>query len=198
MKRYDAVLFDLLTGLLDSWSLWNAVAGDAERGRAWREEYLRITYRTGSYRSYEALVEESALNVGLSRAHAVALADRFVELQPWPEAGETLRALKDAGMKLGVVTNCPERLGQIAAARVGVTFDSVVTAEPAGFYKPDARPYLLAVEELNVAPGRCLFVAGSAYDLFGTAKVGIATYSHDRIGMTPPMALRLRWRGRGR
>ena len=44
-RRYDAVLFDLLTALLDSWSLWNDVAGDADAGRRWRAEYLRITYR---------------------------------------------------------------------------------------------------------------------------------------------------------
>ena len=31
-----------------------------------------------------------------------------------------------------------------------------------------------------------MFVAGSAYDLFGTSKVGLATYWHDRIGMKPP------------
>ena len=31
-----------------------------------------------------------------------------------------------------------------------------------------------------------LFVAGSAYDLFGTSKVGLPTYWHDRIGMAPP------------
>src|SRR5580658_6002235 len=44
----------------------------------------------------------------------------------------------------------------------------------------------LALDELAVAPGRCLFVAGSAYDLVGTAAVGLPTYWHDRIGMTPP------------
>jgi hypothetical protein len=43
-RRYDAVLFDLLTALLDSWSLWNAVAGSEDAGRRWRAEYLRITY----------------------------------------------------------------------------------------------------------------------------------------------------------
>ena len=31
MKRYDAVLFDLLTALIDSWALWNRVAGTAAR-----------------------------------------------------------------------------------------------------------------------------------------------------------------------
>jgi FMN phosphatase YigB (HAD superfamily) len=44
----------------------------------------------------------------------------------------------------------------------------------------------MALDELGVVPGRCLFVAGSAYDLFGTSKVGLATYWHDRIGMAPP------------
>jgi 2-haloacid dehalogenase len=33
MPRYDVVLFDLLTALLDSWTLWNAVAGDEDSGR---------------------------------------------------------------------------------------------------------------------------------------------------------------------
>jgi 2-haloacid dehalogenase len=27
-RRYDAVLFDLLTALLDSWTLWADVTGD--------------------------------------------------------------------------------------------------------------------------------------------------------------------------
>jgi FMN phosphatase YigB (HAD superfamily) len=61
-----------------------------------------------------------------------------------------------------------------------------VTAERAGVYKPDSRTYRLALDELRVAPERCLFVAGSAYDLVGAAAVGLPTYWHDRIGMTPP------------
>jgi 2-haloacid dehalogenase len=54
--RVDAVLFDLLSGLLDSWSLWNDVAGSANAGRAWRDEYLALTYSAGDYQPYESLV----------------------------------------------------------------------------------------------------------------------------------------------
>ena len=90
------------------------------------------------------------------------------------------------GMRLGVVTNCSEQLGRIAARRVGIDFDVVVTAEGAGAYKPHPRTYTLALAELGVAPERCLFVAGSAYDLIGTAAVGLATYWHDRMGMVAP------------
>ena len=65
-------------------------------------------------------------------------------------------------------------------------FAVVVTAERAGFYKPDPHPYRLALQELRVAPERCLFVAGSAYDLIGAARVGLTTWWHDRIGMAKP------------
>ena len=34
MPRYDAILFDLLTALIDSWSLWSRVAGGEDAGRA--------------------------------------------------------------------------------------------------------------------------------------------------------------------
>ena len=44
-----AVLFDLLTALLDSWTVWNAAAGAEDKGRAWRAEYLRLTYGCGAY-----------------------------------------------------------------------------------------------------------------------------------------------------
>jgi hypothetical protein len=38
--KYDAVAFDLLTALLDSWTLWNDIAGSPEDGQKWRRRYL--------------------------------------------------------------------------------------------------------------------------------------------------------------
>ncbi|MBV9248328.1 MAG: HAD-IA family hydrolase, partial [Acetobacteraceae bacterium] len=100
-----------------------------------------------------------------------------------PEAPETLRNLANAGVKLGVVTNCSETLGQIAALRTGAAFDVIVTAEHAGWYKPDPRAYQAALDQLHLPPQRCLFVAGSAYDLPGAAAAGLQTYWHNRTGM---------------
>jgi 2-haloalkanoic acid dehalogenase type II len=185
-RKFDAVLFDLLTALLDSWTLWNIVAGSPEEGRMWRTAYLRRTYEAGAYRPYEALVAEAAAEVGLSPTLSAQLAVRYGELEPWPEVREVLGALRCKGMALGVVTNCSAELAAKAIACTGIDFDAVVTAERAGFYKPDPRPYQMGLVELSVAPGRCLFVAGSVYDLFGTSKVGLPTYWHDRIGMAAP------------
>jgi 2-haloacid dehalogenase len=182
-RSYDAVLFDLLTALLDSWSLWNAVAGSESNGMRWRKRYLALTYATGQYRPYEALVAEAE---GFPMSWASELDQRFPELQPWPDVQDALATVAGTGVKLGIVTNCSERLGAIAAQCIGISFDCMVTAEAAGFYKPDPRPYLEAIAALGIPAERTLFVAGSAYDLFGTAKAGLDTYWHDRIGLTPP------------
>jgi 2-haloalkanoic acid dehalogenase type II len=183
--RYDGVLFDLLTALLDSWTLWNAVAGGEEAGRRWRAAYLRNTYGTGVYRSYETLVTEAAVEVGLPSSLAAELANRYGELRPWPEVPAVLGALRPH-VKLAVVTNCSQVLTLKAAACTGGDFAVIVSAERAGFYKPDPRPYRRALAELGLAPEKCLFVAGSSYDLFGTAAVGLPTFWHDPVGMALP------------
>ena len=92
-RRYDAVLFDLLTALLDSWTLWNRVAGNPEDGKRWRTAYLRNTYGVGRYRAYETLVAEAAEEAGLPRRLADDLAAGYAALEPWPEAPSVLSAV---------------------------------------------------------------------------------------------------------
>ena len=185
MSRYEAILFDLLTALIDSWSLWNHIAGGADNGRAWRAEYLRLTYGCGAYRPYEDLVTEAALASGLNASHAARLEASWDELKPWDDAPSLLSDLAPA-YKLGVVTNCSEQLGRRAAARLRAPFECMVTAERAGHYKPDPTPYRLALRELALPAERVLFVAGSGFDLFGTARVGLTTLWHNRVGFAAP------------
>jgi 2-haloacid dehalogenase len=180
-----AVLFDLLTALLDSWTIWNAAAGSPVMGKAWRAEYLRLTYGCGVYVPYEQLVREAARAVGLSDAAAVALEAHWLELAPWSGVPAVLDALQ-ARSKLVVVTNCSRRLGMLAAARLNVRWDCVMTAEEAGYYKPDPRPYRLALATIGVHAAEAVFVAGSGYDLFGTSAVGLRTYWHNRSGLERP------------
>lgn len=161
------------------------MAGSREAGRKWRAQYLKLTYGCGAYRPYETLVREAAEATGLGAQHAEALAARWDELQPWDDAGEFFAKIPK-GIRLGVVTNCSETLGRRAAARVGVPFDVVMTSERAGFYKPHPAPYREALRELKVAPRDALFVAGSAFDLFGTGAVGIPTLWHNRAGLSKP------------
>ena len=130
---------------------------------------------------------EAALASGFSEKLSNSLEAQWQTIEPWPEAPSVLGELK-RNHRLGVVTNCSERLGRAAAARVGVPFDVVVTSERAGFYKPDPRPYRLALKELDLEASEVLFVAGSGFDLIGTSKVGLDTYWHNRVGLNRPEA----------
>ena len=185
MSLPGAILFDLLTALLNSWSVWNAAAGSERAGRAWRAEYLRLTYGCGAYHPYEDLVLQAAQVTGIPTSAAEALEARWDALPVWSGAQGALDRLVGR-TRLGVVTNCSVRLGRAAAARLQVPWDVVITAEEAGFYKPDPRPYRLALERLGVAAGEAAFVAGSGYDLIGTAAVGLRTYWHNRVGLSRP------------
>jgi 2-haloalkanoic acid dehalogenase type II len=177
-----AVLFDLLTALLDSWTSWNQAAGSGQSGRAWRAAYLRLTYGCGRYIPYEQLVRDAAAEVGLPESAALALEEDWQNLKPWPGAIEALQALAPH-CKLAVVTNCSTRLGVQAAMLFPIDWDAIVTAEEAGVYKPDPQPYRLALDKLGVQAHEAAFVAGSSYDMFGTAAVGLRTYWHNHAGL---------------
>ena len=128
---YVAIVFDLLTALIDSWTLWSSVAGTREAGLAWRHSYLALTYGAGRYWPYGELVAEAANGASIDPDKARILIARWAELEPWPEVGALLQGLAKM-VKLATVTNCSVRLGRAAAQSVFNGFDAVVTAEEAG------------------------------------------------------------------
>ena len=193
MDYPKAVLFDLLTGLLDSWTLWNSTAGSEETGRRWRAHYLEITYGCGSYRPYEDFVKEAADKANLPAEAPAALLANWDNLQPWPEVPSVLTKLRSRGIKIGVVTNCSVELGRRAAAKCGVPWDVIVTAEESGFYKPRAEAYNAGLEALGMSASDVLFVAGSSGDVAGASNVGMRVVWHNRVklplkpGSLPPL-----------
>lgn len=198
--RPKAIVFDLLTALLDSWSVWDASTPSrtAEEGRRWRERYLELTFGAGAYTdatAYEKLVRQSALDVGLPESAPAALLRNWTSLQPWPEAARVLPMLAGLGnrdgrpYKLGVVTNCSGQMGHVAVRRAeecvgdGFAFDAAVTAEESGFYKPVRAAYESVLPMLGVDASEVLFVAGSAGDVQGATDAGMKVVWHNRIGL---------------
>ena len=183
IEHIDAVVFDLLTALLDSWSVWNRAAGSEAAGLRWRRHYLGLTYGCGAYRPYEDLVREAADAAGLGAAQAEALAAGWDDLRPWPEVAHVLGALVERRIPLGVATNCSTLQGRRAAGRVGVPLTAVMTSEEAGYYKPRPEPYLAVLDRLGTEPARTLFVAGSPADIPGATGVGMPVFWHNRAGL---------------
>ena len=180
--RYAAIGFDLLTALLDTWSLWSDVAGGRPLGMRWHAAAQELL-RGKRYRPFDDVVREAASQVGVPRAGADALLRRWGEFEPWPDVPPVLAKLD--GTKRFIVTNCSRKLGRLAAFRAG-SFDLVVTAEEAGAYKPDPLPYRMALDRLALDPAEVLFVAGSAHDVGGAARVGMDVYWANRGGAPVP------------
>ncbi|HEX5781813.1 MAG TPA: HAD family hydrolase [Solirubrobacteraceae bacterium] len=172
MPRFRAIIFDLLTALLDSWTLWGDIAGDKELGAQWRRRSLELIYASGEYRPYREIVAEAA-----DPEFADELLRRWDELEPWPEAPAVLRDLA-TDHRLALVTNTSEDLARRAAAKLGVEVDLLVSAERVGFYKPRPEPY-----RAGMGAGRpALFVAGSPGDVPGAEAVGLPVVWHNRVG----------------
>jgi len=180
--RYEAIGFDLLTALLDSWSLWSDVAGDRELGMRWHAASQALL-RGKEYTPFEDTVRDAAREIGLPGEKADELLRRWGEFDTWPDVPAVLPRL--SGHVRFIVTNCSERLGVIAASQAG-SFDLVMTAERAGAYKPDPRPYRAALDALRLDPRRVLFVAGSAHDVGGASRVGMDVYWANRGGVRAP------------
>jgi 2-haloalkanoic acid dehalogenase type II len=172
VPRFRAIIFDLLTALLDSWTLWGDIAGDDELGARWRRTSLELIYASGAYRPYREIVIEAA-----NEEFADELLRRWNELEPWPEAPAVLRDLA-RDHRLALVTNTSEDLAQRAAAKLGVAVDLVVSAERVGFYKPRPEPYRAGMEAGQPA----LFVAGSPGDVPGAEGAGLPVIWHNRVG----------------
>jgi 2-haloacid dehalogenase len=183
-KPYQAVMFDLLTALLNSWSLWNKVVGSERVGFDWRQRYLQLTYQAGPYRSYEDIIKEAAHEVGVPYARAEELIQRWGELEPWPETPQVVHALLEKG-PVAVVTNASIALANIAVTCLGVAMPTVVTAEEAGYYKPQPQPYRMALDRLQCPAESVLFVAGSAADVPGASAVGMPVFWHNRRRLSP-------------
>jgi 2-haloacid dehalogenase len=84
--------------------------------------------------SYRTILRESLARAGVD-SHV--LAERWGELPVFADTEPSLTALRSAGWKLGVLTNCDNDLFAATRERFPVPIDEVVTAEEVGNYKPD-------------------------------------------------------------
>ena len=110
----------------------------------------------------------------------------------FPDSAAALAKLHDR-FRLGVITNCDDDLFAASQAKLGVTFDWVVTAQQAKRYKPNPRGFELMFEQVGIPPSRILHVAQSLFhDHVPAKRLGLSTVWVDRrsgregFGATPP------------
>jgi 2-haloacid dehalogenase len=207
LDRFDVLTFDCYGTLIDweSGILAALRAPLAAHGiEAADDDVLAAFARheaeieAGPYRRYrEVLGEVLAALVGHfgGEAGADERAAFGGSVADWPafaDSAAALAALHDR-FKLGVITNCDDDLFAASQAKLGLTFDYLVTAQQAKRYKPNPRGFELMFERVGLPPSRILHVAQSLFhDHVPAKRLGLSTVWVNRragrpgFGATPP------------
>jgi 2-haloacid dehalogenase len=95
-----------------------------------------------------------------------ALARSMESWQPFPDTVPALRAAKDAGMRLWIISNTDRAIMEHSLRHLEVEFDGVTVAEDCRAYKPSDGPFRHALGQIGAEPRDILHVAfGFKYDL---------------------------------
>ncbi|SHH26906.1 HAD hydrolase-like protein [Marivita hallyeonensis] len=94
----------------------------------------------------------------------------------YPGAMEAVETLKSNGMVVGICTNKPEGLAETLMSRLGVraAFGSLVGADTLPTRKPDAAPYVAAVERAGGVVARSCLIGDTKTDRDTARAVGVA------------------------
>jgi 2-haloacid dehalogenase len=159
------------------------IGPDADRiSDMWRTKQLEYTWTLtamGRYENFERLTER-ALDFALARfgksdpALRADLLGAYRKLDAYPDAKETLHALKQSGFVTGILSNgSPDMLNAaVETAAIGKMLDHVLSVDTLGFYKPRNEIYSLVTKALSVQPAEIVFVSSNRWDIAGAANFG--------------------------
>ena len=126
--------------------------------------------------SLDALLDEAGQDPPEATRAELVLA--WHRLDPWPDAVDGLTRLRERHV-LATLSNGNVALLVDMAKRAGLPWDTVLSAELFGHYKPDAEVYDGAVRLLGFAPEQVLMVAAHVDDLAAARERGLRTaYVH--------------------
>ncbi len=190
LGRFDALTFDCYgtlvdweRGILDALTPLFASRGVASPGDdALLERFGRAEsdVQTGPFLSYREVLRRVARRLGeeagfrVSEEEASAFAASVGAWPPFPDTVGALRALATR-FRLAVVSNVDDDLFAGTAARLGVAFETVVTAQQVRSYKPAPAHFHEVLRRLALPRDRVLHVAQSLHhDLAPARALGFA------------------------
>jgi putative hydrolase of the HAD superfamily len=148
---------------------WNATANERQTGR----------YPGGIAENVLAIVERMGEMPPTDEDLARALAPRDAMYERWfvprPGAIETITALRDRGVPLGLISMCaPDTPALWRASPFAGLFDVEVFSSEVGLRKPDPAIYRYAIDRLGVPAEATLYCGDGSYrELTGADAVGM-------------------------
>ena len=160
------------------------------KGRAftdvWRTrqfEYSWLRSMAGRYVDFASLTEDAlvytanALHIELTASSRRQLMDAYLHLEPWPDAPDTLRRLRQSNIRVITLANISPAMLRANAEHAGLAtlFDALISTDANHTYKPDPRAYQLGVDYLGVGKQDIVFAAFGGWDAAGAKSFGYPT-----------------------
>ena len=191
MAAYDAIIFDLFGTLVktvtpaDYEGMVRSLADVLGAPQDAFHTQWRASVRpreSGELGDVAQILRTTSLSVGCTpedgsvhRAKEVWLDKARAWLEPRASAAATVRSFRDAGLRIGLISNCSAEVPPTwADSPLLALVDAAVFSCEVGMMKPDPRIYRHTCALLDVTPERCLFVGdGGARELTGARDVGM-------------------------
>lgn len=157
---------------------------DPPPGRELRERWEQIQFEViqGAYKPYKDVLGESVLawcrDVGVPDrdVYAEALVDSMRAWQPFPDTAPALSQVREAGVRLVILSNTDRDIISHTLKQIGVPFDDVVTAEDVGAYKPSPVGFEHVLTRIGEDPSDVVHVAfGFKYDIGPAKQLGMGS-----------------------
>ena len=154
--------------------------------RAWWHDVVRMTFRQAEpavrFSDFDAFFDE--------------LFEWYAGGEAWrtkPRVEPTLAALRESGLRLGIVSDFDHRLPRVLESlEISGYFDIVVLAGHVGARKPDSRPFEAALASLEVSAGEAIYVGDDPdRDIVGAAEAGLTAVDIASLGDLAGLPARL-------
>ncbi len=183
-----AIVFDLMGTLLDLRALdphFERFFGESAVRNEWYGQVLQLAMAATLANAYEdfGVQADTGLEMTARRYKVSLLGEEknlilgtLRKLRPYPEVAASLRCLRDAELRLAVLTNSPLQAAEAQLAYAGLQdyFEQVISADEVRRFKPAPEAYHLAARRLGVAPGEVRLVTGHDWDVTGALRAGCA------------------------
>ena len=182
------IVFDLIGTLLDLQTMdthFERFFGDAAVRKEWFTQTLQLAMASMLTNAYEdfGVQADTGLEITARRYKVSMLGEEknlilgtLRKLRPFPDVAKNLQRLRDAGLKLAVLTNSTAKTveAQLAFAGLQDHFGEIISADEIQCFKPAPEVYQLAAKRLGVELGEVRLIAAHDWDVTGALRAGCA------------------------
>ena len=160
----------------------------------WRQKQLEYTWLRSLMDRHADfwVVTTDALDFAMS---SLGLTDRqlrddllglYRTLAPYPEVVDTLKAIRQSGIRTAILSNGePSMLGDaVRAADLAPLIDAIYSVEAVGIFKPHPSVYRIVVDDLGLKPEQIAFQSANGWDIAGASSFGFTTIWINRANVT--------------